>query len=105
MKRTVLVLAFVAALGMVPAHATKPFESQFTIGMQEGEWSDVFLPSGVLKEELISIRYQVDGDLGWRLGTQRVLDRQPERHTVRLWKRLLHRPNSWSRRNVVYRDG
>jgi len=36
MKRTVLVLAFVAALGMVPAHATKPFESQFTIGMQEG---------------------------------------------------------------------
>ncbi len=62
MKRTVFVLAFVAVLGLVTAHASKPFECHFTIGAVEGEWNDVFLPSGVLKEELISIRYPIDGD-------------------------------------------
>jgi hypothetical protein len=35
---------------------------KFTFGTQEGEWNDVFLPSGVLKEELISIRYPTYGD-------------------------------------------
>lgn len=62
MKRTVLSLAFVAVFGLAPAQASEPFESRFTLGMQEAEWEDVWLPSGVLKEELISIRYPVDGN-------------------------------------------
>lgn len=62
MKRTVLVLAMIAVIGLPTAYGSKPFESHFTIGAVEGEVDDVLLPSGVLKEKLISIRYPIDGD-------------------------------------------
>ncbi len=45
------------------AQASKPFESLYWVaGEGSGDWEDVFLPSGVLKETIMSWGYPLDGD-------------------------------------------